>query len=132
MIPFSISEKNSIPLFYAFSTLTVLSVFIGSYLDVVYLFLIPWVVIFCYFALFDFKKVYFLLVAAIPLTREFNLSGSLSLDIPGEPLLILLMFIGVFYLMKSRKFDIEFIKNPYHSGFIYSSPLDICQHLLFL
>lgn len=111
MFSFSLSEKTSAFLFYAFSLVTVASIFIGIALDEVYPSLVPFAFLFIWFALFDFKKIYFLLITLIPFTKELSL-GSLALDIPGEPVLIVLMFIFLFYMLKKRDYDKAFLKHP--------------------
>ena len=112
MFSFSFSEKTGHILFYIFSFITVASIFLGIALEETYPCLIPFVFLFVYFVLFDFRKIYFLLIALIPLTREFTLSGTLALDIPGEPVLIILMFVFLLYLLKERQYDMTFLQNP--------------------
>ncbi len=112
MFSFSLSEKAGNSLFYLFSLITAASVFLSIALEETYPCLIPLSFLFICIVLFDFKKVYFLLIALIPLTREFSLSGTLALDIPGEPLLILLMFTFLIYILKERKYDLAFLNNP--------------------
>jgi len=111
MFSFSLSEKSGSVLFYGFSLLTVASIFLGIAVDETVMYVIPLALLFVWFALFDFKKIYFLLIALIPLTREFSL-GALSLDIPGEPVLIVLMLVFFFYLLKKREYDSAFLKHP--------------------
>ena len=111
MFSFSLSEKTGSALFYTFSVLVVASIFLGIAIDETATYVIPLVFLFVWFALFDFKKIYFVLIALIPLTREFSL-GTLSLDIPGEPVLIVLMFVFFFYLLKKREYDSAFLKHP--------------------
>ncbi len=112
MFSVSFSEKTTGALFYAFSLLTIASILLGIAIEETYPYLIPFAFLFAWFAFFDFKKIYFLLIGLIPLTREFSLSGSLALDIPGEPVLIILMFIFLFHLIKNKKYDTGFLKNP--------------------
>jgi O-antigen ligase len=111
MFSFSLSEKTGSLLFYVFSLLTVASIFLGIAIDETVTYVIPLVFLFVWFLLFDFKKIYFVLIALIPLTREFGL-GALSLDIPGEPVLIVLMVVFFLYLLKRREYDLEFLKHP--------------------
>lgn len=108
---FKLSEKSSSALFYAFAFLVVASIFLGIAVDETYLCLIPFAFLFAWFALFDFKKIYFVLIALLPLTRELRLSGTLALDVPAEPLLIMLMFIFLFY-MAGRHYDYAFLCHP--------------------
>ncbi len=110
MFSFSLSEKTGSVLFYGFSLLTVASIFLGIAIDETATYVIPLAFLFVWFALFDFKKIYFLLIALIPLTREFSL-GALSLDVPGEPVLIILMLVFFFYLLKRKEYDSAFIKH---------------------
>jgi len=78
-----------------------------------YPYLIPFVLLFGWFAFFDFKKIYFLLIALIPVTKEVSLSGgSLALDVPGEPILIILLFVFLFYLLEKRSYHVSFLRHP--------------------
>src|SRR5688572_18594582 len=98
MFPFAISEKKGLLLFYAFSVITVASIFLGIAIEESFPYVIPLSFLFAWFVLFDFKKIYFVLIALIPLTREFSI-GSFSLDVPGEPVLIIMMLVFFFYLL---------------------------------
>src|SRR6188508_590123 len=111
MFPFALSEKKGLLLFYAFSVITVASIFLGIAIEESFPYVIPLAFLFVWFVLFDFKKIYFVLIALIPLTREFGL-GSLSLDVPGEPILIVMMFVFFFYMLKRREYDPAFVKHP--------------------
>lgn len=60
---------------------------------------IPLLVIGATIAIFDFKKLYFLLFASIPLSVEIYLPGGLATDLPSEPLMWVLMGVTFIYVL---------------------------------
>ena len=112
MFKLAINKRWGNVLFSLFTLLIATAIFLGAYLELDSLFVIPATALFAYFALFDFKKLYYLLILALPITLEKELPGGLSIDIPGEPVLITFLMIFIFYLLTKRKYNPEFIKTP--------------------
>ncbi|HXH17787.1 MAG TPA: O-antigen ligase family protein [Chitinophagales bacterium] len=108
---FSLSEKASGISFYAFALISIASIFFGIAIDETLPFLIPFAWLFVWLVLFDFRKIYFLLITLIPFTKEFGL-GSFALDIPAEPVLIILLVVFMFHLLDKRAYDPAFLRHP--------------------
>jgi O-antigen ligase len=69
-------------------------------------FLVAWL------AVVDFKKIYFLMLATIPISIEFEI-GSFGTDLPSEPLILLLFLISIVWFFKNwREIDARFLKHP--------------------
>lgn len=79
-------------------------------------------------AIFDFKKLYFLLFASIPFSVEIYLPGSLATDLPTEPLMWVLMGVSlVYFLLNIKHLDIRPLRHPltiillFHLSWIYAT-----------
>lgn len=96
------------------SVITILSCLAAVYFKLYYAFLIPLGLLFSYFCIADFKKIYYLLLLLLPLTAEVSLPNGLAIDLPAEPIMIVLMTIFFFYLItqKLKKQYIAFVKHP--------------------
>ena len=65
-----------------------------------------------YFAITDFRKIYFALLFLLPLSLEYQVTESLGTDLPTEPLMLGLMFVLLFYFIKNiQRIDFSFFKN---------------------
>jgi O-antigen ligase len=63
-------------------------------------------------AIVDFKKIYFLMLAAIPISIEFEI-GSFGTDLPSEPLILALFLISIVWFFKNwHIIDARFLKHP--------------------
>ncbi len=61
----------------------------------------------------DFRRVYYLMLAAIPISTEVELPGGLGTDLPSEPLMWVLMLAAVgWWLRHWRKVDRAFLQHP--------------------
>lgn len=103
-------------LFYAFGFLLLASLFLGIALEKYFLFVIPAIILFLFQIVVDFKKIFFLLFALIPLSTELSLPGGFSTDFPVEPLTVVLMGVFFLFLIKNGK-DI--------SGKFYLHPISL-------
>ena len=93
--------------------MTVVSLLVGIAGYWYFLAAIPAVLLFVYIAVVDFKKIFFLLFALLPLTVEVWLPNGTVTDIPTEPMQVLLMGIYFLYVLKNgKKLDSRFIKHP--------------------
>jgi O-antigen ligase len=100
-------------LFWGFAALSLASFIAGAASGFYFLFGIPAALLVGYLCLVDFKKVYFLLWAMIPLSIEFQLPGGFGIDLPDEPFMILLSGIFLIYLIKNgRQMDKAFFLHP--------------------
>lgn len=99
--------------FIGFSILLLLSIFIGIYTEFYLLAaLVPFMLL-VYVTIADFRLIYYLLLAVIPLSIEVTLPGGFGTDLPTEPLMVglMLVFFG-FVISSPKKFDVNFLKHP--------------------
>lgn len=74
---------------------------------------VPAAILFVYLAVVDFKKIFFLLFALIPLTVEVWLPNGTVTDLPTEPMQVILMGIYFLFVLKNGKnLDRRFITHP--------------------
>ena len=99
--------------FWGFSALTLSCVLLGLSLEAYLLLGIPAGLLLGYLTIVDFRMVFFLLLATIPLSTELVFSNGFGTDLPTEPLIVGLMFIYIFYLFKhGKKMDTGFFRHP--------------------
>ena len=100
-------------IFWAFAGISLLSFFMGAATNYWFLFGVPAVLLVGYLAVVDFKKVYFLLWALIPLSTEVYLPGGLATDLPDEPFMLLLTGVFFIYLIRhGKELDKRFFVHP--------------------
>ncbi|MBK7409664.1 MAG: O-antigen ligase family protein [Saprospirales bacterium] len=110
--PISVSAETRW-LFWAFAGLSLLSFFAGAITNYYFLFGMPAALLVGYLCLVDFKKVYFLLWALIPISTEIYLPGGLGTDLPDEPFMLLLTGVFFLYLIRNgREMDKRFFVHP--------------------
>ncbi|MDX1911897.1 MAG: O-antigen ligase family protein [Saprospiraceae bacterium] len=64
-------------------------------------------------AVVDIRKVFFLMLASIPISTEVSLPGGLATDLPSEPLMWVLTLAGVAWLVQNwREVDVRFFRHP--------------------
>ena len=86
---------------------------IGMITEEYILFGLPALYLGIYLAIVDFRKIFYLLLASIPLSTELELPGGFSTDFPGELLLIGLMGLyGLYFLRNGRQLGSHFFKHP--------------------
>lgn len=109
------------------------AILIGSWgailLDAPIFALFPAVLFGIYVTIVDYKKLYYLLFFSIPFSFNFGI-GSSSIDLPSEPITILLAGISVIYFLANyRKMSYKFITHPVslllflHLGWIFITTL---------
>ena len=79
-------------LFKGYAAIVLLSVLLGIATETYALFAIPLLLCFAYVAVLDFRLVFYLLLICIPLSMEVFLPGGFATDLPGEPLILSLLF----------------------------------------
>ncbi len=100
-------------LFWVLGALTALSVWAALVMDEVLLIGIPFALILAYQTLINYKTIYFLLFATIPLSTEVYFSNGLSTDLPCEPLIIGLMLVYLLQVIaRPNLIDGKFWKHP--------------------
>ncbi len=96
-------DKVELGAFAFLGTATILSVLAAFKTELYYLALIPFGLLIAYVAVINFKVLYFLLLATIPVSIEYYFSGSLATDLPDEPLMIGLMLVTVIFILSNYK-----------------------------
>ncbi|MCP3929695.1 MAG: O-antigen ligase family protein [Bacteroidetes bacterium] len=91
----------------------ILSVFTAIITEEYLLMAFPAVVMIAYLCVVDFRMVFFLLVASIPLSTEYYFPNGFSTDLPTEPLMIGLMGAYLLYVLKNgKKLSSAFFRHP--------------------
>lgn len=96
-----------------FCLIVALSIFVGIAKEWYFLAGIPLALLVVYVGILDFKKLFFLLMASIPLATEVSIAGNLTLDLPDEPLMMGLTGIYFLYILKpGRQLQDNFLRHP--------------------
>ena len=95
-------DTSDVPhfLFRVFAALLLLCLFIGIVTEMYYLVGIPAFLLLAYLTVVDFHKTFLLLLACIPLSTEIILPNGFGTDLPTEPLMVGLMFVGLIYVLR--------------------------------
>ena len=93
--------------FIVFATVIIASCWLGAALDSFYPLAIPAFGLLIYMTIVDFKSVFFLLLACIPISAEFELPNGFSTDLPTEPLTIGLMLVYIVYALKKGNISLQ-------------------------
>lgn len=100
-------------LFLGLAVTIVLGIIGGLATDFYFLFGLPVLYLGIYLAIVDFRKLFYLLLATIPLSTELNLPGGFGTDFPSELLVIGLMGIFLLYLVRNAPLlNSHFFKHP--------------------
>jgi O-antigen ligase len=96
-----------------FVVLVLLSVFVAAASGYYFIAGFPALVIIGYLALVNFKPLYWLLIATIPLSTEIYLPNGLGTDLPTEPLMVGLMLVFVlFALQRLPRASFDILQHP--------------------
>lgn len=89
------------------------SITTALYYDTLALLGLPLVPIVLFISIVDFKKVYYLLYAAVPVSIAVEVGGGFSTDLPSEPIMIGLSFVTILHLIPNNPKAIgSFLKHP--------------------
>ena len=103
----------SAQLFAGFGLLTLGSIFLALATDSYFLAGLPALFLFAYVAIVDFRLLFFILLACLPLSTEVSLPGGFGTDLPSEPFMVSLMFIYLFYVLyRVKQLNAAFLKHP--------------------
>ena len=108
-------DTSDVPhfLFRVFAALLLLCLFIGIVTEMYYLVGIPAFLLLAYLTVVDFHKTFLLLLACIPLSTEIILPNGFGTDLPTEPLMVGLMFVGLIYVLRhGKETDGRFLTHP--------------------
>lgn len=107
----AISTRNK-ALFYSFGLVSIVCILLSFYLEQKALLVLPFVAIVALIGLVNFRALFFILLACIPLSVEFSVTESLGTDLPTEPLMIGLMLVLIVFCIKHvHRLDFSFFSN---------------------
>lgn len=105
-------EKRSLYLLYGFVACTVLLFAIGVKFDTPIVGFAPLALLVFVWAFANYKSLFFLLVAMLPISVEYYFSDSLATDLPTEPLMIGMMGITLLLLItRHKQFPFQALKQ---------------------
>lgn len=97
----------------AFALLTLVAILGGVAADAWWIMLAPAGLLVLYLCTVDFRPVFWMLMASLPLSMEMELPGGLGTDLPSEPLMWLLTAVsGAWFFRNWRHIDARFLKHP--------------------
>ena len=100
-------------LFIGLAVTIIISILLGVITEVYLLFGLPALYLGIYLAMIDFRKIFYLFLASIPLSTELVLPGGFGTDFPSELLIIGLMLIYFLYFLKNGwQLGSHFFKHP--------------------
>lgn len=100
-------------LFLGLGTMVLLCLAVGIASGWYFLAGIPALLLLVYLTIVDFRAVFFLLLACLPLSTEIQLPNGFGTDLPTEPLMIGLMLVyGLYVVQNGRAMDGRFIRHP--------------------
>jgi O-antigen ligase len=106
-------EQKQGPVFALFAVLSLSCLFMGTLYGMTWVMAIPAVILLFALLILDYRSVFFLLMASIPLSVEQVLPGGLGTDFPSEQLMWLLTLSGIFWFLRHGKsIDARFLKHP--------------------
>lgn len=106
-------QNFSKELFISFSIIVLLSICFAVYIEEEIFFLVPAAFLVGFITIVDFKKVYLLLFALVPLSFEYAFPNGFGTDLPTEPLMIGLMLVSLFYFLQDwRDTNVSYILHP--------------------
>ncbi len=95
--------KYRLPLFYSAAFISLVFLVLGFIMDVLYLGLFGFAIVGALIALYDFKIFFYLLLLVLPISDEIEITSGLRMHFPTEPLIILLLFLFVPYVILNHK-----------------------------
>ncbi|MDX1940893.1 MAG: O-antigen ligase family protein [Saprospiraceae bacterium] len=106
-------SKPSKWLFYSFSVITLLSIFIAAISEFYYTLALPAFFLLVYFTIVDFRTIFFILLAFIPLSTEIFLPNGFGTDLPTEPFIVGLMMVYLLFVSRhSERMEAGFFRHP--------------------
>ncbi len=101
------------PLQIIFGSIIVVSLFLAIVTEIYLLAAIPLVFLLAYATIADYRTVYLLMLACLPLSTEFYFPNGLATDLPTEPIIIGLMFVFLFLVLSGQNVvEARFLKHP--------------------
>lgn len=109
----SFSYKSTQKIFWAFIILLGVCLFVSVRFQETAVVYLPFALLAILFVLFyDIKLLFFLLIFFIPFSLEYAVSGTLSTDLPDEPMMVFLAACVILYLVYKPSAAGSFFKHP--------------------
>lgn len=97
----------------AFAGLSLAAILAAAVTEAWWLLGVPALLLVLWLVAVDFRKVFFLMLAAVPLSTDVELPGGLGTDLVSEPLMWLLTLVsGLWFLRHWRSVDARFVRHP--------------------
>jgi len=99
--------------FYVVCSISIICFAIGLYFDQLVLLLLPFAALVVAVALLNFEWLYYLLIAAIPISISYELSNALALNLPTEPLMAgFMLLLPIYFLLNPNKANKAILNHP--------------------
>ncbi len=109
----SAGAKDARLLFYGFSAVVLTSLLAALLTEWYFLAAAPALLLLVYFTIVDFRQIFFILLACIPLSTEIYLPNGFGTDLPDEALMIGLAGVYLLYLFRhGQALDVRFFRHP--------------------
>jgi len=113
MLPAINSKFSLTHWFYFLCGLSIICFATGIYIDQVILQLLPFAALVVSVALLNFKLLYYLLIASIPVSISYEIGDSLVLNLPTEPLMAgFLLLLPLYFLLHPDKENKALLNHP--------------------
>jgi O-antigen ligase len=101
-------------IFWVYAVLVLLSVSVSVYLQQPLLMVAPFGVLVFFQTIIDYKKIFYLLLATLPISMEVHFSASLGTDLPAEPLMIglMLVYITDIFSRPNNRWSLQIFQHP--------------------
>lgn len=63
---------------------------------------------------YNYKPLFYLLIATIPISYGFELPGNVTLDLPAEPLMLIFLFIFLIRMLSGQQFSLKRKLSTFH------------------
>ncbi len=120
-----------------FGAIIVLSILLGIATELYLLMLLPLALLLAYVTVVDYRKIYYLLLACLPLSTEYYFPNGFGTDLPTEPIIVGLMMVFIFQVFYDRSFvKSNFLRHPItvllllHLGWIFITTITSTHHLV--
>ena len=104
--------RDNKTLYYAASAFYILMLAMAIAMDAWYLIALPFTALLFYTGWLSLPSLFFLLIASIPFSTEYQFSGTLGTDLPDEMLMLLVSAVFLFYLIQRGRAFFQLIRHP--------------------
>ncbi len=110
----ALSKLKYNTVFYSFTILLLIFIIAGIVTENILLWFIPVILAFSFFVFKDLRWLFYLFFLVLPFTIEYYLPNGFGIDIPGEPVLIIITFFTfIFIAARYSNLNLGYLKNPF-------------------